>query len=109
MAKTRRDFINARGETDPEQYAKNVKLAREVANVLRKNVVQGRLQDHGTYSMRLLVLALVPDGLLTLYFLCPGLRITKDTELGSNETIKSPAPMEIRPRSRKRCSDSSLV
>ena len=40
---------------------------------------------------------------------CPGLRITKDTELGSNETIKNPAPMEIPPRRGKRCSGSSNV
>ena len=42
-------------------------------------------------------------------FLFPGLRITEDTELGSNETIKNPEPMEIPPRRRKRCSASPDV
>jgi hypothetical protein len=51
IAKTRQDFINARGETNPEQYAKNVQFAREVADVLRKNFVQGRLKDDGIYRM----------------------------------------------------------
>lgn len=51
IAKTRQDFINARGETNPEEYAKSVQFAREVADVLRKNFIQGKLQDDGIYRM----------------------------------------------------------
>ncbi|KAG8821920.1 hypothetical protein FRC17_009704 [Serendipita sp. 399] len=67
--KTRNDFRMASSLTDPKAYNESVQLANEIAEVLRKNFVQG---------------------------------ITEDTELGSNETIKNPAPMERPSRARRR-------
>lgn len=43
MMKTRNDFVNARTQTDTTAYAENVKFANEVAEVLRKNIVQGQV------------------------------------------------------------------
>ena len=36
-------------ETNPESYIAKVQLARDVADVLRKNVVQGVRQDNDTW------------------------------------------------------------
>ena len=39
--KTRGDFVAARSETDEGAYVERVKVANEIAQVLRKNLVQG--------------------------------------------------------------------
>lgn len=39
--KTRGDFVAAQSETDERAYAEGVKFANEIAQVLRKNIVQG--------------------------------------------------------------------
>lgn len=85
--KTRFDFVSASAETDPAAYKESVKLANEIAEVLTKNIVQGRRNDDGVYR----------------------LRITKDTELGSNETIKNPAPMERPSRARRRAKEAATM
>lgn len=41
MVKTRNDFVTARSHTDETAYAESVKFANDVAEVLRKNIVQG--------------------------------------------------------------------
>ena len=41
----RNDTIQGRELTDPAAYEANVKLAHEVADVLRKNIVQARRVD----------------------------------------------------------------
>ncbi|KAE9400772.1 hypothetical protein BT96DRAFT_818761 [Gymnopus androsaceus JB14] len=69
-SKMRQDLM----ETDSSSYENYAKHAREVAEFLRRNVVQAtRLPEDtsDTWSIRL----------------------TKDTELGDNESIKSPPPM----------------
>jgi hypothetical protein len=71
--------------SDVKTYEDSITFAREIADVLRKNIVQAvKVEDgqdngdQGTWK----------------------LRITKDTELGSNDSIKNPAPMTSR-RARK--------
>ncbi|PVG02827.1 hypothetical protein CPB86DRAFT_547671 [Serendipita vermifera] len=83
QSKTRNDFIAGRLQNDENLYAEGVQLTKDIAQVLRVNIVQGKLQD-GAYN----------------------LRITKDTELGSNETIKNPAPMERPSKARRRAKES---
>ncbi len=39
--KARSDTLDGARQTVPEAYAANVRLAREVADVLRRNIVQG--------------------------------------------------------------------
>lgn len=74
-----------------------------------------KTSSRGNYKMMEYIVCVFPDvasisvGWSTLIFWCSGLQITKDTELGSNETIKNPTPMEVPPRRRKRCSDLSDV
>jgi len=74
-SKMRADVLAAQSETDPTAYEQHATLAREVATVLRRNIVQARRIDgNGEERWRL--------------------RITKDTELGSNDSIKYPAVVE---------------
>ncbi|KAI0691172.1 RF-1 domain-containing protein [Cytidiella melzeri] len=66
--------------TDPQVFSAKVTLAREIAEVLRKNVVQARkAEDKETWK----------------------LHITKDTELGDNESIKNPPPVETNRSARR--------
>ncbi|KDR81829.1 hypothetical protein GALMADRAFT_221696 [Galerina marginata CBS 339.88] len=62
--------------TDPEAYQKQTLFIREVADVLRQNIVQGVKVENGHGQ--------------DLY----RVRLTKDTELGDNDSIKTPPPME---------------
>ncbi|KNZ75465.1 putative peptide chain release factor C12orf65 like protein, mitochondrial [Termitomyces sp. J132] len=80
--KMRNDAIAARGIIDPETYEQQNQLGREIADVLRKNIVQGvRVRnEEGT-----------PDDQEIFR-----LRLTKYTELGSNDTIKNPPLMSNR-------------
>ncbi|KAL7423304.1 hypothetical protein Q5752_002605 [Cryptotrichosporon argae] len=75
-------------------YASEAELAKriaewdEVARFLRRNVVQGVQQDSGSFR----------------------LRVTPDTELGDNATIKSPPQLPVTPfpnrnRRRRKCGD----
>ncbi|KAF7322851.1 Peptide chain release factor C12orf65 like mitochondrial [Mycena chlorophos] len=69
----RQDAVSARRLTDPAAYEQHTILAREVSDVLRKNIVQAsRTQEEDTWT----------------------LRITEDTELGSNESVKQTKPSE---------------
>ncbi|BEI86297.1 hypothetical protein CcaverHIS002_0605840 [Cutaneotrichosporon cavernicola] len=72
----------------PEEIQKRVSEWKEVASFLRKNVVQGRQDETGTFK----------------------LRVTKDTDLGDNETIKAPKPMPVTPfpnrgKRRRKCGE----
>jgi hypothetical protein len=89
--------------TEQEAYRKQAQFIREVADVLRKNIVQGtRIQDpengegDGVYrEFKPLILRNIVDIIFV------GIRMTKDTELGDNNTIKNPFPMEAS-RSKRR-------
>ncbi|RSH88152.1 uncharacterized protein EHS24_000679 [Apiotrichum porosum] len=61
--------------SSPEELQKRINEWNEVATFLRRNVVQGRQDDQGVYK----------------------LRVTKDTDLGDNDTIKEPAVMPVTP------------
>ncbi|KAG6885989.1 hypothetical protein C0993_006105 [Termitomyces sp. T159_Od127] len=83
--KMRNDAIAARAIIDPETYEGQNQFQREVADVLRKNIVQGVRTPNAGDAL---------EGQETFR-----LRLTKDTELGSNDTIKDPPPMERSNRS----------
>ncbi|KAJ7470602.1 RF-1 domain-containing protein [Mycena latifolia] len=83
-SKIRQDAIAARDTTDPAVYEQHNALAREIAAILRKNFVQAARLDGDTWRVR----------------------ITKDTELGSNETIKNPPVIETSRRARKKEKDA---
>ncbi|KAG6919958.1 hypothetical protein DXG01_013307 [Tephrocybe rancida] len=86
--KMRNDAVAARAIIDPETYEQQTRLGREIADYVRTNVVQGARiaptegasKGHDTFK----------------------LRITKDTELGSNESIKNPPPVERSSRSMRK-------
>ncbi|TFK72173.1 hypothetical protein BDN72DRAFT_763781 [Pluteus cervinus] len=71
--KMRADSLVAAQETNTENYQESIKLTNEVAQFLRRNIVQGVKVDE-------------EQGLYRL-------KITQDTELGSNESIRSPPPV----------------
>ncbi|KAI9276965.1 hypothetical protein BDA99DRAFT_494551 [Phascolomyces articulosus] len=60
-------FMQNKDETNVDVLEEKLKLADQVTSLLRKNVVQGVPREDNTYE----------------------LRITKDTELGDNDTIKN--------------------
>ncbi|KAI6028838.1 RF-1 domain-containing protein [Pisolithus orientalis] len=68
---------------DAKQVEEKIQLAKDLATMLRRNVVQARKIESGktgeTWS----------------------LRFTKDTELGDNSTIKNPPPLQSSRRARK--------
>ncbi|KAJ7063154.1 RF-1 domain-containing protein [Mycena amicta] len=67
-AKIRQDALVAKQATDPSVYEQHNALAREISDILRKNIVQASRTAH-------------PDTW--------ALRITRDTELGSNDSVKN--------------------
>ncbi|KAJ7285688.1 RF-1 domain-containing protein [Mycena rebaudengoi] len=86
--KIRQDAVAARSIADPQLYEERNDLAREIATILRKNVVQAtRLDD--------------PQKADTWR-----VRITSDTELGSNETVKNPLVVESSRRARRKERDT---
>ncbi|KAF9069813.1 RF-1 domain-containing protein [Rhodocollybia butyracea] len=67
-SKMREDAMSARSETDPLAYGQHSKQALDVARFLRRNVVQAsKLPEQDIWSIHL----------------------TKDTELGDNDSIKT--------------------
>ncbi|KAF8894702.1 RF-1 domain-containing protein [Infundibulicybe gibba] len=90
-SKMRSDALHAQSVTDPEAYREHTKLAREVALVLRRNIVQGvKIRDAEKDKNEVWKL-----------------KFTQDTELGSNDTIKNPPLMESSRSARKRGSPTS--
>ncbi|KAJ6546525.1 RF-1 domain-containing protein [Mycena vulgaris] len=89
-SKIRQDALAARNTTDPAVYQQHNDLAREVATILRKNIVQAAKLDgpENTDTWRV--------------------RITEDTELGSNNTIKNPPVVETNRRARKKEKDAQI-
>ncbi|TCD65632.1 hypothetical protein EIP91_002437 [Steccherinum ochraceum] len=84
--KMRTEVIPRSTALETSAFEERVKLAREIATVLRTNVVQGRKVESSSV-----------DGEARW-----NLRITEHTELGSNDSIKSPPPMESSRSARKR-------
>lgn len=86
--KIRSDIAHG-SNTDPESQNK---LIREIADVLRRNVVQGtKLQDNNGEPLYRKYFFLCGDDYKSLLL---GLRLRNETELGNNNSIKNPAPIE---------------
>ncbi|KAJ7870245.1 RF-1 domain-containing protein [Mycena leptocephala] len=85
--KIRQDAIRARDTADPAVYEQQNVLAREIATIVRKNLVQATRIDSSDN----------PDTWRV--------RITEETELGSNDSIKNPPPLETSRRARKKEKD----
>ncbi|CAE6433336.1 unnamed protein product [Rhizoctonia solani] len=84
--KVRTETVAGRQEVDPAEYEARVKHAFEVAEVLKKNVVQGVKEGEGQDSAW-------------------RLRMTSDTELGSNEAVKAPYSRPARGTPRTKCGE----
>ncbi|KAL4076967.1 hypothetical protein V8B97DRAFT_1359052 [Scleroderma yunnanense] len=71
--------LEGTAQNDPKQVEDKIQLAKDLAMMLRRNVVQAyKVGGDDTWS----------------------LRFTKDTELGDNSTIKNPPPMQSSRRAR---------
>ncbi|KAL5529120.1 hypothetical protein ACEPAG_5094 [Sanghuangporus baumii] len=92
--KLRADFKDG-GSTidDPEEYTARIQLGREIADVLKKNVVQAVKVAPSEPSSSLLAYSKDWEKASPIVQNEGGgtwrLRLTKDTELGSNDSIKS--------------------
>ncbi|KAG9104929.1 hypothetical protein FRC06_004996 [Ceratobasidium sp. 370] len=81
--KVRTETVAGRQVLDSTEYEARVQHAFEVATVLKKNIVQGMKGDDDTYC----------------------LRITSDTELGSNDGVKAPYSRPTRGTPRLKCGE----
>jgi hypothetical protein len=80
----RTELLDRQRVKDDAEFLKNITLVNEITDILRKNIVQASLTEQGNFRMRHLQhLPSQPTDLIL-----PGLNITPDTELGSNEDIK---------------------
>ncbi|KAH9977280.1 RF-1 domain-containing protein [Lactifluus volemus] len=79
--KMRRDALEQSSVVDEVAFRNNLKVGREIADFLRKNIVQAeRLNGDETYKIR----------------------FTEHTELGDNTTIKNPENMVEMPRRQRK-------
>ncbi|KAI0933648.1 hypothetical protein AcV5_005740 [Taiwanofungus camphoratus] len=90
-SKIRNEVLTYPPPSDPNLFEEKINLTREIADVLRKNVVQGVKVEDATQ-----------DGSPARF----RIRLTEHTELGSNDTIKDP-PLESSRSARKRQQTSS--
>lgn len=86
---------------DVGQVEEKIQLAKDLATTLRKNVVQARRVETASGEeawsrFRLEFLARV-----RLLIPFTGLRITEETEIGDNSTIKDPPPIQSSRRARR--------
>ena len=97
--KMRQDALSASSITDPTLYQQQEQLAREIADVLRKNIVQATRVAERTQSEleTWSTCELMCD--VSQAHILQELRIRPETELGSNDTIKCPT-IEDTPSSR---------
>jgi len=96
--KMRADALQHKDQTDPKAYEESVKLGNEVATILRGNFVQAQRVASDTnerWSECAIFLAV-----LYLTF-SREIRITQHTELGNNDSVKSPPPMPTRGKGRR--------
>ncbi|KAI8636209.1 hypothetical protein BD408DRAFT_99631 [Parasitella parasitica] len=72
-------FMQSKDETNTDILEEKLQLAGQVETLLRKNVIQGVPQGNNTFK----------------------LRITEDTELGDNDTIKNTKNINRKERAHK--------
>ncbi|EPQ58405.1 hypothetical protein GLOTRDRAFT_126896 [Gloeophyllum trabeum ATCC 11539] len=92
--KMRTEYVQGRAQTDPKAYEEKIKLASEVAEVLRRNFVQARKVEHNAET----------DSEVWR------VRLTEYSELGDNETmLGKPEPPDhvFSDRKARKCSEAS--
>lgn len=91
---TRRRFLAAAQEADAAKIDEGLKMGSEIVAVFRQNVVQGKWraerEAYGTYD----IVCKRSEWPLTP-FACTELKMTKETELGTNESIKEARAKQI--------------
>jgi len=86
--KIRQDALAASSVTDPTLYQQQEQLAREIADVLRKNIVQAtRVAENTQSELETWSKCKLMCDVFWIHILLE-LRIRPETELGSNDTIK---------------------
>ncbi|CCM03690.1 uncharacterized protein FIBRA_05835 [Fibroporia radiculosa] len=92
--KIRNEVLTYPPPADPKQCEEKIRLTKEIADVLRKNVVQA-VKVESTDG---------PEAIERFK-----MRITEHTELGDNDTIKNPSPVESSRSVRKRGSSTDAA
>ena len=100
--KIRKDALEQYSVVDEEVFKNNLKLGREIADFLRKNIVQaehlpGKIGEDNTETYSTCTLFTCS----TLSSRHAEIRMTKHTELGDNATITNPENMVEMPRRRR--------
>lgn len=94
----RTDSLQHKGRADPTAYEESIKLGNEVATALRRNFVQAHRVVSGadeTWS------GYIPFFAVSYLTFSREIRITEHTEIGDNDSIKSPPPMPTRGKGRR--------
>lgn len=100
----RSEIIPNASVVDPKAFEDKVATAREIAQIIRKNVVQARQVEAESEKWRMYLVFAMPSITIEKTFLTIriGLRFTPYTELGTNDSVKSPPPMAESSRSAKK-------
>ncbi|KZT11647.1 RF-1-domain-containing protein [Laetiporus sulphureus 93-53] len=93
-AKIRNEILTCPPHSDENAFQEKINLTREIADVLRTNIAQAVKVEDAT------------DPASGDRF---KLRITEHTELGSNDTVKDPEPIESSRSARKRTSSADAA
>lgn len=92
--KIRNEILPNASTTDPKAFEEKITLTKEIADVLRKNIVQARRVENPSSEEKWRMFLL--SAALTNAYSNPifaELRITEHTELGDNDSIKAPPPI----------------
>ena len=96
--KLRNEILPNAAVTDVKTFEEKISLTKEIAEVLRKNIVQARRVENPSAQEKWRKFDLFSFPKTCAYSLYTELQITEHTELGDNDSIKTPPP----PKSGKR-------
>ena len=95
----RTDALQAQAITDATKFEEQVKLSHEVAELLRKNVVQAyKAPKQPTSGEELWRMCYFCCSLSDILKVPTEIQLRDGIEMGDNDTIKSPPPLELNSR-----------
>jgi peptide chain release factor len=95
----RADALAARANTEADAYSESIKLSKDIANILRQNIAQIQRVPGDEDVWSAYYTYLMPT-ISDIKF--AELRLTEHSELGDNESVKQPKPIDIGPKGKRR-------